>query len=363
MSTARQRLEDMLRRAGGFRREGTALVASCPRCGKQKLHFRIYVPADHRAKAELNQVSFRFSCFSGSCTGWDGKPEFALAELLGVTVGAARAELYGSQHVLVARPMMEDPFADEDEVSAVDEPAQWPSQFYPINSRPGEPGAAYLAGRGVPVEVAAEYDVRYSVIDRALAFPVTENGILRGWQLRLTIPHEWRDPDGTLRSTNKATTSPGLLRTRWMFGDRMLGAEEVVVVEGPLDAVKGHLCGGNAAAMGKVLTPALLAALGRYPWRRLYAGLDAGTGVETERLVREFDQEVRWPGREVFLVEWPEGSCGSCGGSGRVEPGRPCAGCRGRGKVQLDAGALSFVEARECVRAARRVRSGVAFFL
>ncbi len=355
--SARERLEAMLDRAGGFRREGSALVAQCPRCRKTKLHFRLYVPRDHAMAAARNQVSFRFSCFSGSCTGWDGKPEFALAEMLGVQVGAARDELYGRSDVLVARPKFDDPFEDDVEAQpTLDLPTQWPAQFYPIESRQGAAGAVYLEGRGVPVEVAREYGVRYSPVDQSVAFPVEQDGVLYGWQTRLIVPHEWADDQGVRRMTNKCSTSPGLVRSRWMFGDRLRGSEHAFVLEGPLDCMKATLCGGNAASMGKVITSALLHALAAYPWRILYVGLDAGTPYETAKLVAEFDQAIRWPGREVRLVEWPLRPCEPCSGPS-------CARCGGKGQVQMDSGALLFGEVYDLFRAARRVRSGVTFFI
>lgn len=345
------RLEAMLRRAGGFAREGSALVAHCPHCGKQKLHFRIHVPDDHRGAARRNGIRFRFSCFSKSCAGWNGKPEFALAEMLDVPVGTVARELYGSGSLggyvpRTGRAPDFDVELDAPVFSLPQEKAQpmdWPAQFYPIDHPASERGAQYLADRGIPVEIAKQYGVRYSVVYRSVAFPVEEQGKLWGWQLRLTIPHVWVDEEGQKRESNKATTAPGMIRTKWMFSDRLCLSDHAFVLEGPVDAIKAHLCGGNVASMGAVITPGLIASLSAYSWRRLYVGLDADAAEETRRLVEEFDQVVKYAGREVYVVEWPDKKDAS-------------------GK-QVDAGALSFEEVRDCWKRARRAAAGELSFL
>ncbi len=337
-----ERLEVMLGRAGGYRREGSALVVKCPRCGSDKLHFRIgQIDQQVRQRLKAEQLyAFRFSCFSGACAGWGGRPEFALAELLGISVGAARQELTGDGG-LVVYSRREDPFQERPELL---EPAQaptveWPHQFIPLGQPGSEPGTAYMESRGVPVEIAQQYGVRYSVIDRSVAFPVEVQGRLLGWQLRLAIPHVWVGEDGTKHTSNKATTSPGLQRAQWMFGDRCLGSRLAFALEGPLDAIKAHLVGGNLASMGKVITTSLLRALAAYPWEELCIGLDAGTRAESDKLLYEFDQVIKYPGRRCTWVEWPKKS-----------------------GEQMDSGALSFQEVRERWDGRKPVRAGMTFF-
>lgn len=360
MQAQRDHLEALLRQAGGFWREGTALVATCPRCGKQKLHFRLELPRDRQIR---NPYAFRFECFSGQCSAerFSGRPEYAIAEMLGISVGAARRELEGrSGSLWVGASAQLTDLEDESDIadSVTESPTlEWPGDFFPIASPQAERGAAYLAGRGVPIEIAQEYRVRYSVVDRAVVFPVETRGRLVGWQKRLVIDHRWTDPEGERRESPKAMTNKGFDRRHWMFGDRMLESPHAVVCEGPLDAVKLHLCGGNAASCGKKLTPGLLAALGEYPWRDLYCGLDAGTEEETERLVGEFDQAIKYPGRRCWLIEWPLVDCGCL-----VEQRLNCQKCGGKGKIQYDAGALSFEEAYECFRLARPVSVRSLFF-
>jgi len=345
-SETQLRLEAMLSRAGGFFREGTALVANCPRCGKQKLHFRVSVPDAHRGASRRNGIQFRFSCFSKSCDGWNGKPEFALAEMLDQPVRAIGQELWGRGSLGGFVPRTGDgPKFEVDldqPLSAIlpqeqAKPMEWPGQFYPLDHPAAERGAAYMEGRGIPVEVARRYGVRYSVVHRSVAFPVEQRGVLWGWQLRLVIPHVWTDEDGVRRESNKATTAPGMTRIKWMFSDRLEGSDSAFVLEGPVDAIKADLCGGNVASMGAIITPGLIQALAAYPWRRLYVGLDVDAAKEARRLIEEFDQAVKYAGREVYLVEWPKRKDAS-------------------GK-QVDAGALSFEEVRECWRAAKRASS------
>lgn len=357
---AQDRLERMLNQAGGFFREGTALVATCPRCRKQKLHFRIATPDDPKIK---NRFPFRFECFSGGCSRdrFSGRPEFALAEMLGIRPGAARRELLGQGDPFTAAATFSDldlDFEKEDELPLQIEalpPLEWPGSYFPIDHPRSARGAAYMEGRGVPIEIAKQYGVRYSVEERSVIFPIEDRGRLVGWQSRLVVSHFWVDDEGIRHEGVKARTSKGFQRHHWMFGDRLLESPHAFVLEGPFDAIKAHLCGGNAAATGKKITPALLAALSAYPWRDLYCGLDRGTAPETERLVGEFDQVVKHPGRRCWLVEWPQKRCEPCGGG-------TCERCKGTGLIDLDSGALKFEEVYELWRAAKPVSSRTFFF-
>lgn len=350
-SDAQLRLEAMLARAGGFFREGSALVAICPHCGKQKLHFRISVPDAHRGASRRNGIQFRFSCFSKSCEGWNGRPEFALAEMLGVPVGVISRELWGTGQLggfvpkISDKPVFEVDLDGSAPIVPTKEaqPMDWPAQFYPIDHPAAERGLAYLEGRGIPADVARRYGVRYSVVHRSVVFPVEERGVLWGWQCRLVVPHVWVDEQGVRREGNKATTAPGMTRTKWMFADHLESSDHAFVLEGPIDAMKADLCGGNVASMGAVITPGLIQSLAAYPWRRLYVGLDVDAAKESRQLIEEFDQAVKYAGREVYLVEWPKQKDAS-------------------GK-QVDAGALSFVGVRECWRAAKRASSSQLWFV
>jgi hypothetical protein len=66
-----------------------------------------------------------------------------------------------------------------------------------------------------------------------------------------------------------------------MFQDRLMGSEHMVYTEGPIDALKCHLVGGNVAGMGKIVTRAQLAIIRGSGVKRVYIGLDLNAGRET----------------------------------------------------------------------------------
>jgi hypothetical protein len=275
----------------GFRENATSFVFECPRCRKRKLY--------------VSKTTGRFACMRcKDVEGFQGRPEYAFAEMLGVPVDAAKTALYGHSAgggELFLDIELADPYGFVDapaEEPEADEPAEvaWPFDYYPIGDPRAKRGADYLAGRGVPAEVAARYGVRYSPEERSVVFPVESGGRLRGWQRRLVTPTSWVDQEtGEVVEVPKSPTMSGMRRDRLlMFGDRLKGSEHAVVCEGPIDAIKADLCGGNVATMGKAASQFQLGLIRASGVRRVYLALDPDAADQMERAAREFhDLELR----------------------------------------------------------------------
>jgi Toprim-like len=130
----------------------------------------------------------------------------------------------------------------------------------------GTPGAAYLAGRSLPPEVAAACGVRFAA----------------DWMGRPAVVFPLHDPAGALVAANArylVDGGPGKTRT---IGDRVLGAfatpgawegDPLVLVEGPCDALALHAAGVPAVALVGTRPPAWLAR--RTFGRRVAVALDA----------------------------------------------------------------------------------------
>jgi hypothetical protein len=73
----------------------------------------------------------------------------------------------------------------------------------------------------------------------------------------------------------------------FMFQDRLQGSKHAVLTEGPFDALKGHLVGGNVASMGKDVSARQLDIIVRSGVRALYVGLDRDAAKEVGRIVRD----------------------------------------------------------------------------
>lgn len=338
-----RRLLDILKTVpGGFRREGTAVVTKCPRCLKPSLRFRIVDPPK-------STYPCRFTCFSASCSSakYAGHPEYALSEILGVSLQETRTRLFGRNGSISIKASdftkidLDSSIIETGTIESLPE-IRLPSTYLPIGHKASERGLAYLESRGIPLAIAEHYGIKYSTTDRSVVFPIVHNGKLVGYQNRLIIPHKWKDEQGNSHTSNKTSTSLGFKRQVWMFGDNLIDSGHAFVLEGPVDAIKAHKCGGNVASLGKELTSGLISVLSSYKWTKLYCGLDKDAVVEITKLVKEYDQFYKYPNREVYLINWPN----------RLD---------GEGK-QIDAGAMSFEEVHDCFRTAQRTSSNTVIF-
>lgn len=85
-----------------------------------------------------------------------------------------------------------------------------------------------------------------------------------------------------------------------MFSDR-INAEHAVLCEGPIDALKAHLCGGNVAALGKGVSSHQLELLKHSGITRLYLALDPDAFVESQNILKLMVQYV-----EVYDMRPPQ---------------------------------------------------------
>lgn len=330
------RLEGFIREAGlSFRATSKSFVFTCPKCRKpDKLYIR--------------RSDGRFVCWFCAEDGFKGAPEFALRELTGQSLHDIREALYGriiprAAHYLNVRikDFLEDDEEDSDIV--IEEPLpdlEWPYHCYPIDDPAAARGAAYLAGRGVPVDVASEYGIRYSTTNQAVVFPCFVGEQLVGWQYRTVLPLKYKTAAGTIKERLKVWTGPtdedgGVSEIPWR--DRVLMFQNcikdvAVLCEGPVDAIKARLVGGGVAAMGKVVSEGQLRVLLRSGIRKLYVALDPDAATELEGVARR----VSGADVEVFHVKLPE---------------------RNDGK-KPDLGELSFEEAKEVILSSKPFEYG-----
>jgi hypothetical protein len=313
-----------------FTQNSRSYIFTCPRCkGKKKLF--------------MEKKNGRFVCWKcKEVDGYQGRPEFALADLLNQTIKQVSSRLYGGAHIPVSVFLdvrMEDFFGEEDEVDDEDivtlPTVWWPFDYYPLDEPFAARGVKYLAGRGIPVDIAMEYGVRYWPEGQRVVFPVEAGGLLHGWQGRLVIPHQYVDEEGNDREALKIQSSREIPRERVvMFADRLKGVEHAVLGEGPVDAIKAHLCHGNVSPMGKAVGREQMQLLLNHGIKRFYSGLDPDAADEFMRLVRNYFDDV-----EIYQM------------TARV----------GGAKEKPDLGAMDFKDVYELFRGAERVGAGQVF--
>ncbi len=302
--------------AGPVRRSAASWVFTCPMCGS--------------SGCKMYARTGWFTCFScRHVNGMHGPADLFLAKALGIPRDEAKVRLYGAEgtpmRINFTAPQFLVPEEDEQDLPPH---LPWDYHHYPLDHKFAERGAAYLAGRGVPVEVAVQYGVRYSPPERRVYFPLTWHGVQVGWQGRLVVQDWWIDPEtGRKKYGIKAlTTLPSGWRDRLvMFQERLQPGGHAVLGEGPVGTIKAHLCGGNVATMGKVVSRAQIQILKNEGIKTLYLALDPDAADETMRVVRSV---AGW--METRLIEIP--------------PNRE------------DTGEMSFEEVYDAFRAARPIK-------
>lgn len=292
-----ERLDRFMRESNiSYHESGQSYIMECPVCHKRdKFYIR---KSDGQARC--------WHCYREAGDP-GGKPEFGLSLITGLSISEISSRLYawqasGSSHkyrldLKELFPVEEDQYT----TSAPELPAaDFPFGCYPLSDTfHSSRGVQYLEGRGVPQAVAEAYDVRYWTAQRKVVFPVIMHGRMVGWQWR-TIdkiePYEGIvDGKPKLITPPKTKTYEGLQRDRaLMFHDRLLGSRHCVLAEGPFDALKAHLCGGNVATMGKVIGDSQLDLIAAAGIKRIYSGLDPDAIQTTADLARNRGVEDLW---------------------------------------------------------------------
>ncbi len=291
MSCDPDRLQEFVEESGlSFGQNSVSFIFTCPKCSKNKAYVR--------------KRDGRFICFRCSEeTGYKGRPELLFADLLQTSFAEVKKELYGSNVTTTDAPgfafALDEFFGPDDEIDLDVEfipTVRWPHDFYLLDHPFAARGVAYLENeRGIPLEVAKQYGIRYAPSRQSVIFPVEMEGRLVGYQSRLvTETRFWDEDKHEYHEVLKTRTLTGTPKGQIvMFANRLKGSPHAVVCEGPIDAVKAHLCGGNVATMGKGVQPRQRAFLRASGVRRLYLALDPDAAKSTRELCDEFaDLEI-----------------------------------------------------------------------
>lgn len=254
-----------------FKTGSNSWVFNCPKCGKKD-------------KLYIRKKDGRFICFSCvEINGFSGGAEYALSVLTGQPLHELKVKLY---HLFDSEnPTLKFDFASNLKTGGeplVEEDLlmmEFPVAYYPIKDRRSARGQAYLASRGINLEVASDYGIRYAPLEYRVVFPVIMNGELVGWQKR------WVKEAGDVP---KILSSDGIPRDRTlMFHDNLIGAPHAIITEGPVDAIKCAGLYGNVAAMGKVVTEKQLKLVLDQGIRHIYLALDPDAAQETFGLIKK----------------------------------------------------------------------------
>jgi hypothetical protein len=318
------RLSRYIKDAGlSFKQNSKSFIFTCPICNvKDKLYIR--------------KTDGKFACWRCRETqGFQGAPEYALAELTGHPVSVVKKALYGlmAEHAAVFIDVKFDELLDDNQPEVEDEAPDLPSLVWPYHCLPiDHPGAIkglnYLESRAIPLEIARKYKIRYSPNKQAVVFPVYVNDTLTGWQYRTIEKLQIVTEDNAVFTRIKAWSSDDIPRDRvLMFQNNLLNSDHAVLCEGPIDAIRCDLVGSGVASMGKAISQAQVGVLCRSGIKRLYVALDPDAFMEIDPLLAKFNDQL-----EIYKVDIP--------------------------KVgdKPDLGALSFEDARDCILASKPLK-------
>lgn len=278
-------LRDLVLASGLVRGQNSvSWVFDCPLCHKKN-------------KLYIRKSDGRFVCWvCKETSGFQGRPEYALTELLKLPIQDIRAVVYTGGLVRKGNLLqvdLKDFYGDGDELPAVEQELpeiDWDPSFVDQSRPSWAKAAAYLEKRGVTAEMARQFDLRYWPTAQRVVVPVVVGGLLRGWQARTVVPDV----------VPKIRTSEGLKGGRiLMFQDSLLNSPHAILTEGPFDAMKASVCGGAVATMGKAVTQRQLGIVTRSGVTRIYLALDPDAASDTMRLSRDLHDS------EVYLLRAP----------------------------------------------------------
>jgi len=295
-------LHEFIRNSGlRPRNNSLSYVFACPRCAKKD-------------KLYIRKRDGRFVCWvCRESDGYQGRAEFALADLTGVNVKEVQAALYGGivdsngdayLHVQLRDFFGEDDETPEDIGFTPLYPTMFPPDIYPIDEPASRRGLAYVESRGIDLALAKTYDLHYQPAKLRVVVPIVMGGELFGWQARIVDGLEtyYDEETDTVREVPKVLGNEGLVRERTlMFADNLQGSPHAVITEGPFDGIKAHLCGGNVATMGKGVSEAQIALVRNAGIRKVYLALDEDAARDTMRLCEKMGD------LELYLLRTPPG--------------------------------------------------------
>jgi hypothetical protein len=282
-------LKDLLEKSGAdYEQNAHSYKFECPRCGKKD---KLWI---------LKHNGYFVCWYCQETDKFKGRCEWALKEILGVSIAELQGKLYngGVPPGDMLDFTLKDFYNDEDLISLPPQlqEVEWPIDAIVPTPTTGERGYRYLLGRGLTPQMIEHYNIRYQPSTRRVLFPVIMNGKLYGWQGRAVY-----------QTDLKILTSDGLRREfMLMFHDNLINNQvmrtpHAIICEGPVDALKATLCGGNVATMGKAVSAPQLELIRAQGIKKIYLALDPDAANEVTRLSQDLGD------LDLYLLLPPEG--------------------------------------------------------
>lgn len=273
------RIKELIEQHGNdFRERGRSLDTECPKCGRSD-------------KFSILKENGSCICYHGSC-GFKGWFEDWLILKSGNRLSRKQAYtlIHGNKEKSFSLDVKIKLHGDEDSQAFL-QPVEYPPRGC-VNAK-GTEGAAYLDTRGFNNFMIEKYQITYNDFTRRVYFPIFMDGLCYGYQGRAIDPVE---------KGERMRFNEGFRRERLvMFIDRLNGSDHAIIAEGPVDAIKFDLVGGNIATMGKIVTDYQIALIRAYGIKKVYLALDEDAEEQSLQLAGKL-------GCQVYKISIPE-SC------------------------------------------------------
>ena len=298
----RDKIVELIAESGvGYVEKSRTIHTTCPSCGRDD-------------KFSILKENGSCICYRGTCSF--GKQWFDnwVALTYGISIRDAKDKIqdrfYQKKEVLDLNLGWKIPTTSHEDLEMEPDSREWllsgiesiafpEFHMVPISHMDAEEGVTYLDNRGINAELASKYDICYSKTFRRIYLPIYMNGTVYGYQGRHIDPVE----DG-LRIRNNI----GFHReTLVMFADNLVNKSYAILAEGPFDALKFDLVGGNISTMGKVVTEKQMEIIKSYGISDLYLALDDDAANEMNEIVNKYACQFN-----LFKVNLPQSCVDRC---------------------------------------------------
>ena len=248
------------------------LYTTCPSCGRSD-------------KCSIIKENGATICYHGGCEFGRAWFQDWLSLTAGISIKEARKQIYDNGFDFKETLSLNLGLDKKENVVELD-PTKWPvGGFLELNSPEAADGVAYLKGRGVSIELAKYYDIRYSPWFRRVVLPIKMNGEVYGWQARAI---DKVDDIDRMRN-NTGFRKDQLL----MFQDGLKNHNSALLFEGPFDALKFHGFGGILCSMGKNISDTQIKLINDSDVDFVYLGLDPDASEELRQLTRKIEKKIK----------------------------------------------------------------------
>lgn len=234
-----------------------SITLICPQCNKQKLDIH---------KSELNFICYY--CADNSTPIRGPNATKLLSEITGLDYGLVKRKLSGFVSLLdfanqsLTKEIKKNIIEEKEERTII-----FPEYSYRLNTAVAIPAVEYLNKRGIPLDIAIKYDLRYDYRNQNLIFPVYDKDKLAGYQTRSI------DPDCPKHFQKR--TLKGFEKSDYLMFENSINDDRVILAEGPISALKFAKSNiGFVASMGKYVSDVQMNRLRDRGIKIIYLALD-----------------------------------------------------------------------------------------